>query len=773
MAINPYVPATATGNGVQVDFSFTFPYLNQLHVKASINGTLTTAFTFFSTNVLRFSVAPAAGAVVLIFRETPADALAAVIQPGGPIPVVGLNQNFLQGLYYTQEAPTLAYIDAQDALKVSKSGDTMSGVLAMGGNKITSLASPTADTDAASKIYVDNTYTGTPGFTQDGTGAVTRSWSSKLKDVVSVKDFGAVGDGVADDTAEIQAAVDSMSAGSSLYFPGGTYLVTGIQLSGTLQNKTGLSFVSESAVIKLANGITNKNTAEIVSGSDYLISGLTFKGNKGTVTTTGTDASYRYFNALYVGAVAGKTLSNVKIEYCSFDDAPYCGLMAGSGPVEPAAILPGVDSLSVNGCSFTGNEVGVAGGAQRSSTYTGNTFTDNDIYGILIDVASTSVSVTGNSIDNLSIAGGINSCLFAYNADYVSFTNNTCTGGKLGILLDSGSNFCTISGNTCFGQTTNSIRVVSSTHTTVSGNTVKNAGQAGIYLGVASTQCTVVGNVVADSGFDNIICDTISAISLVGNVLTGANGSGILFSSCTWVSASNNTCLNNNVNNGDSFSSGIRLNSTTASRITDNFCTDTQGVKTQNYGIREEGTANQNYYAGNYLAGNKTANRSLIGANNVFIGHPGSEAIVNVSGGSAAAPGLSFIASPTSGLYRSGTDDVGVTVAGNVSAVLRSVSGAVNYPVIRSGATDNIDIFSEGSSANINTNISCKGSTGSVVLRSGNSAAVVIATQGGLGFQGSAAIAKPTVTGSRGANAALASLLTALANYGLITDSTS
>lgn len=40
-----------------------------------------------------------------------------------------------------------------------------------------------------------------------------------------------------------------------------------------------------------------------------------------------------------------------------------------------------------------------------------------------------------------------------------------------------------------------------------------------------------------------------------------------------------------------------------------------------------------------------------------------------------------------------------------------------------------------------------------------------------LSFHASAAIAKPTVTGSRGANAALASLLTALANYGLVTDS--
>lgn len=41
----------------------------------------------------------------------------------------------------------------------------------------------------------------------------------------------------------------------------------------------------------------------------------------------------------------------------------------------------------------------------------------------------------------------------------------------------------------------------------------------------------------------------------------------------------------------------------------------------------------------------------------------------------------------------------------------------------------------------------------------------------GLGFLGTAAITKPTITGSRGGNAALASLLTALENYGLITDS--
>lgn len=43
----------------------------------------------------------------------------------------------------------------------------------------------------------------------------------------------------------------------------------------------------------------------------------------------------------------------------------------------------------------------------------------------------------------------------------------------------------------------------------------------------------------------------------------------------------------------------------------------------------------------------------------------------------------------------------------------------------------------------------------------------------GLGFNGATPVVKPTVTGAKGSNAALASLMTALAAYGLVTDSTS
>ncbi len=62
----------------------------------------------------------------------------------------------------TEETARIAAVSAEesariaaDALKVAKAGDSMTGELAMGSNKITGLATPTATTDASNKSYVD------------------------------------------------------------------------------------------------------------------------------------------------------------------------------------------------------------------------------------------------------------------------------------------------------------------------------------------------------------------------------------------------------------------------------------------------------------------------------------------------------------------------------------------------------------------------------------------------------------------------------------------
>jgi hypothetical protein len=68
---------------------------------------------------------------------------------------------------------------------------------------------------------------GLVGFLQAGVGAVARTAQSKMRDAVSVKDFGAKGDGITDDTAALQAAqtyLAGLGQPARLIFPAGIYL---------------------------------------------------------------------------------------------------------------------------------------------------------------------------------------------------------------------------------------------------------------------------------------------------------------------------------------------------------------------------------------------------------------------------------------------------------------------------------------------------------------------------------------------------------------------
>lgn len=93
-----------TGNGSTVLFSFSFPYLEQSHVFVEVNGTGTTAFTFPNANTVEFNTAPAVGAAIRIFRETPLDQPEAVFAGGSTIRASDLNRNNNQLLFVAQES---------------------------------------------------------------------------------------------------------------------------------------------------------------------------------------------------------------------------------------------------------------------------------------------------------------------------------------------------------------------------------------------------------------------------------------------------------------------------------------------------------------------------------------------------------------------------------------------------------------------------------------------------------------------------------------------
>lgn len=70
-------------------------------------------------------------------------------------------------------------------------------------------------------------------YTPAGSGAVATNVQAKLRESKSLSDFGAVGDGVTDDTSSVQAAIDDMILNKGyLFLNPGTYLVDGLDLSG-------------------------------------------------------------------------------------------------------------------------------------------------------------------------------------------------------------------------------------------------------------------------------------------------------------------------------------------------------------------------------------------------------------------------------------------------------------------------------------------------------------------------------------------------------------
>jgi hypothetical protein len=106
-----------------------------------------------------------------------------------------------------------------------------------------------------------------------GLGAVQRTVESKLRESVSVKDFGAVGDGIANDTDAIQNALDyAATSGVAIYVPAGTYahtgltIATGVKLRGAGPESAKLlniSTVNDSVTVPYPGGSVFPNYWEI------------------------------------------------------------------------------------------------------------------------------------------------------------------------------------------------------------------------------------------------------------------------------------------------------------------------------------------------------------------------------------------------------------------------------------------------------------------------------------------------------------------------------
>lgn len=155
--------------------------------------------------------------------------------------------------------------------------------------------------------YVKNVGTATLiTYTAPFTGAISRTVSSRLSERVSVKDYGATGNGATDDSTAIQAALTQVctgGAGTGLYFPAGRYNI-GTQLTCTITGGLqGVHIYGDGPQSTLNS--TGTNGILQITGSDGVSQDRVFLEN---LQLTG--VSNTAFGLKMIG-VAGYGLSNI------------------------------------------------------------------------------------------------------------------------------------------------------------------------------------------------------------------------------------------------------------------------------------------------------------------------------------------------------------------------------------------------------------------------------------------------------------------------------
>lgn len=410
-----------------------------------------------------------------------------------------------------------------------------------------------------------------------GIGATSTNVQAKLRETVSVKDFGAVGDGVTDDTAAIQAAIDAAPTGGSIVFPTGTYSVASI-----ITLKSDISLIGYGAKLIRTGSNDHILSANFVDNlKNVHIEGLSFDYDQ--------SSGVSIISNFLVELVGGNTLiaENLSIINCNFYRSPSAAFK-----------IQNARYVNIQGCHFEEcDDNGVYTLGCDYVTVSNNTFLNNSGRSIMLLVTSNSVisnnvvranqtafyeaigmqggnnvTISSNSIDGLSVANSRGIVVMEYEADAtVEPYNITVIGNVIkncpnkGILIQNNqvggdiAHEVVVANNSIYTCGTG-IEFVRATNIAVSGNFVDQCSFHGIDVDSTSSKIKIKNNAVTDcnqddnfySGIrlDGPYCEVMSN-SVYNNSVSVGNWDGIVVNAADCVLIGNCTTLadeNRNIN---------------------------------------------------------------------------------------------------------------------------------------------------------------------------------------------------------------------------------
>ena len=386
------------------------------------------------------------------------------------------------------------------------------------------------------------------------TGAVGKTVHDKFQEFVSVKDFGAVGDGLTDDTA---ALVLALKEKRNVHFPAGIYRITAcvelLNMESWSMTGDGIGATTIRADATGTNFIAPRILMFYISNCNrWTISGITFDGNQSTKfvnnksdTMYVTDSDqWQISHCEFIhhprAALYAISVTYFTVEACTFYfDYPdgnnnyNCTIDSvisnGVAPSPATDSLYGLvtNNLSIGGqTQVRGRHISVIGNTFNLSTYGcglligGSMFSGDgkEYWGWYLVANNRAMYNTGLDSDGVHVRG-----LEAAGLYNIITGNNFSQNGGVGILNFGG--WATITGNTCCGNGSNV--------TVYPGMSVLDRVGISLYqysgtgpTGRGASVSTVVGNSAYDLGANTQWHNYSEPVNGLENIRLAANNFG-------------------------------------------------------------------------------------------------------------------------------------------------------------------------------------------------------------------------------------------------------
>lgn len=284
--------------------------------------------------------------------------------------------------------------------------------------------------------------------------------------IVSVKHFGAIGDGLTDDTTAIQSALNSCKdKGGLIYFPAGTYIITfGMYCysNTTLLFDKGAKLLRNASINNILRTYSTSLTTEYNGCHDITIIGATFDGNIGIEQGCALfacrhaknikiiDCTFLHQNVGY-HSIECNSSKNVIIENCLFDDVITSNENSETiqldGAIKSIGAYPwdcsniddvcndetGCENIEIKSCIFNQNNYSPCIGNHTGTT----TVYDNILH--------KNINIHDNYFKNASNSKG--TIVMAIQAELVKVHNNTFENCNKGVVIKGHNGFTVVEGN--------------------------------------------------------------------------------------------------------------------------------------------------------------------------------------------------------------------------------------------------------------------------------------------------------------------------------------